>query len=195
MLSGDGSIALDAGTTLIVQVKSIQNSGLSELEAIAISYVDSSGVLKQEPIPPGTISIKGEGNSPLIADRANGNSGSQLGQDILTGVLGGGERGFEILNERDNDYGYGVAAQFDPDNPDEEFEEVYSSGSIVRSRRSEDASLLTGAAEGVFETTKKRLEERSEQIIEDRAAETPIYQISAGTEVSIFVNSFLGINQ
>ncbi len=207
LLSGDGSIALDAGTILIVQVRSIQNSGLSELEAIAVSYVDNSGALKQEPIAPGAISIRGEGNSPLIADRANGSGGSQLGQDILMGVLGAGERGFEVLNERDSDYGYGygISAQFGRDSPDREFDEfdgpysypppnIYSSGSL-RSTRNDDASLSTGAAEGVFETTKERLEERSEQIIEDRAAETPIYQINEGSEVSIFINSFLEINR
>ena len=194
LLSDDGSVALDAGSTLIVQVGSIQNSGLSELEAIAVSYTDSSGILKQEPIPAQAIYIRGKNDSPLIADRSNDNGGSNLGQDVLMGALGAGERGFEVLNERDVDFVSNnfPNLNFDDDELDEEFGYDYSS---FRSRRGQNASLITGAAEGVFETTKERLQQRSEQMANERASETPIYQLKEGMKVSIFVNSFLEINK
>lgn len=196
LLSEDGTVALDTGSILIVQVSSIQNSGLSELEVIAVSYTDSSGMLKQEPIPPQAIAIRGNDNSSLIAERANNNGGSNFGQDVLMGALGAGERGFEVLNERDVDY---VSNSFpDLDFGDDELEEDHGSdysSSSFRSRRGQNASLVTGAAEGAFGTTKERLEERSKQMASERANETPIYQLREGMKVSIFVNSFLEINR
>ena len=59
----------------------------------------------------------------------------------------------------------------------------------------DDASLATGAAEGVFSTTKERLEDRSDQIIEEQSNRSKIYQIEAGTPISIYVNSFLEISK
>jgi len=194
LLSEDGTVALDTGSILIVQVSSIQNSGLSELEVIAVSYTDSSGALKQEPIPPQAIYIRGNDNSSLIAERANNNGGSNFGQDVLMGALGAGERGFEVLNERDVDYVSNSFPDldFDDDEPDEDYRYDYSSFS---SRRGQNASLITGAAQGAFGTTKERLEERSKQMASERANETPIYQLREGMKVSIFVNSFLEINR
>lgn len=186
LLDSSGNVALDAGSSLIAEVTSIQESGLTTLQVIAVSYVDKSGNLKQEIIPPETISIRGENNQPLIADRVNNSGGTVLAQDILLGALGAGERGFEVLNEPSSSstvfpYTNNLAEDFFPDSISTEIDR--------------DANLLTGAAEGVFNTTKERLEQRSEQILEDKKAENPIYELKAKTSVSIFVNSFLEIKK
>jgi hypothetical protein len=136
----------------------------------------------------------------LLAQHTNGNGGSNLGQDILLAGLGAGEKAFELANEPEvvregyDHYNYRDSS-YDPDRSryDNNFYEPneFSYGT----RKSDEASLITGAAEGAFSTTKSRLENRSIQIDQERASENPIFQLEAGTDVSIFVNSFLTIER
>jgi Bacterial conjugation TrbI-like protein len=178
LLASDGSIALKANSTLIAEVQSINDSGLTYLNVIAVSYEDSQGKLKQEILPPGAILIRGEENSALIAEQTSDPGGTVLGQDALIGLLGAGEMGFQELNKPDEDTTISGDNDF-----------------IIRTNNDDNSSLINGAAEGVFSTTKERLDERSDQIVEQELARVPIYQLEAGDQVTIFVNSFLEINK
>jgi hypothetical protein len=175
LLASDGSIALEANSSLIVEVEDVNTSGLTYLNVVAVSYENSQGILKQELLPPGAIVIRGEDNGPLVSEQTIDPGGTVLGQDVLIGLLGAGAKGFEELNQPDEDT-------------------TISDDLVVRTSSDRDPSLLNGAAEGVFSTTKERLEERSDQIIERELALLPIYHLEAGEEVTIFVNSFLEIN-
>ena len=197
LLADDGTTALDENSAIIVEIKSISNSGLVELEAVAISYENSSGVLIQEALPPRGILLQGN-KEALIAERINGSGGSNFGQDLLLAGLGAGKKAFEIVNEPERTSfgrrGFDVFDIFDNSELDSDDFGRYSYNDF-RTRRSNDASLLTGAAEGAFETTKDRLERRSQQIEQERQNDEPIYRIKAGTEVLVFINSFLTIEQ
>ncbi len=176
LLADDGSVALAANSSLIVEVESIASNGLTSLNAIAISYQDAQGNLKQEVLPPGAILIGGNDHQPLIAEQTSDSGGTVFGQDVLIGLLGAGERGFEVLNEPNDST-------------------TISDDLVVRTSSNRDTSLLNGAAEGVFGTTKERLEDRSEQIVDEEVDRVPIYHLEAGETVSIFVNSFLEIHK
>ncbi len=176
LLAEDGSVALSANSSIIVEVKSVNDNGLVILNAIAVSYQDSQGGLKQQPLPPGALLIRGEKNQPLITESTLDSGGTILGQDLLIGALGAGERGFEVLNE--------PSART-----------VVSDDGFFRSTENRDASLINGAAEGVFSTEKERLDKRDDRIIDEELARTKIYQVKADTPVSIYVNSFLDITQ
>ncbi|MGL5833613.1 MAG: hypothetical protein ACRC1Z_10340, partial [Waterburya sp.] len=177
LLAQDGSVALDANSAIIVEVDEIDSSGLAILKAIALSYQDSQGRFKQELLPPSALIIRAEDNQALMAEKTEDTGGTTLGQDVLIGALGAGERGFEVINEPTDST-------------------VISNDDFFRSTTNrEDSSLLNGAAEGAFSTTKERLEQRSEQILEEQSQRTPIYQIEADTPVSVIVNSFLKVQK
>ncbi|WP_036486849.1 hypothetical protein [Myxosarcina sp. GI1] len=174
-----GEIALPTGSNLIVEVAQIDSNGMTLLDAIAVSYVDKQGQFRQQAVTPGTLLVRGESHQPLIAEAIGDSGGTVLGQDLLIGALGAGDRGFEVLNEpteqtivRDDNF----------------------YGSSFRSSTRRDRSLVNGALEGAFSTTKERLEARSDRLVEEEIARSKIYQIEAGTPVSIYVNSFLQIN-
>ena len=171
-------VALDAGTSLIVEVDRILSNGIVYLKAVAISYYDSQNRLQQQQLPPNALLITGKNNSPLIAENLENAGGSNLGQDILIGAMGAGSKGFEILNL-----------------PEEEIVEESNSsyGSYRRRSHRSDRSLVRGALEGAFETTKERLSERSERIIEDRQNRPATYRIRSQTEVRVYVNSLFEV--
>ena len=173
LVADDGSVALRANSKIICSVESIADNGLTILNALAIDYKDSQGQSQQQPLPPDAILIRGESNEPLIAETVSTRSGTVLGQDVLTGLLGAGERGFELLNQQGN-------------------RTVVSDDGFFRS--SVNPSFIKGAAEGIFSSAKKRLEEHSDEVINQAISRTKIYQIEAGTPISIYVNSFLPIN-
>ena len=87
LLANDGSVALPANSSIIVQVESERN-GVVDFKAIAISYENAQGQLTQQLIPSETFLIQNEDNSPLIA-REHGTSGIEIpAQDELLGLLG-----------------------------------------------------------------------------------------------------------
>lgn len=171
----EGQIALPTGSNLIVEVAYVASNGLATLDAIAVSYINSQGKFVQQQIPDSTFIIHGENSEPLIAEAIGDNGGTSLSQDVLLGVLGAGERGFEVLNQPDQ-------------------QTTVSSDDFVSTSTSNDASLVNGALEGAFSVTKERLEERSDTITSEAAARTKIYQIKPDTLVSIYVNSFLELD-
>jgi|GEM_PF-6987302 len=176
LLADDGSVALEANSSLIVEIGGIASNGLALLNVIAVSYEDPQGKLKQELLPPGAISINGKDNGPLLAQQTEDSGSTFFGQDVLIGLLGAGERGFEALNEPNDST-------------------TISNDVVVRTSSSNNTSLANGAAEGVFATTKDRLEDRSDLILSEQQGRTPIYHLEAGQTVSIFVNSFLEIQR
>jgi hypothetical protein len=174
ILATDGSVALPENSTLVVEVDSIASNGLTSLSVIAVSYEDKEGRLKQEILPDDAIVIRGEDAAPLIAQQTEDSGGTVLGQDILIGALSAGARGFEVLNEPDDST-------------------TISDDLVVRNTRNRNNSLINGAAEGIFSTTQERLEDRSDRIIEEELATTPIYHLETGKTVTVIVNSFLEI--
>ena len=208
LIAEDGTVALEARSSLIVEVESINSSGLAQLNAVAVSYENSEGKLVQEALPANSILIQGE-EGALIAERSDNNAGSTLGQDLLLGALGAGEKAFDLINEPEVVGGYSggygdYVDDLDDIDDSEELDESFFGGDeygyggsygfgSYTTRANEDSSLITGAAEGAFATTKRRLEDRSRQIEQEHQDRNPIYQLKAGTEVTIFVNSFLTI--
>jgi len=194
LLSDDGSVAVKANSSLIVEVKQITNNGLTILEAIAISYENSQGKLVQEALPSGAILVKGEDSQALIAEKSSDSGGTLLGQDLLISSLAAGARGFEVLNEPESN-SISFDQSFDSDDDDFDDDAFFrSASSSFDQTEDRDPSLLNGAGEGAFSAARERLEDRSERIEEEELARTPIYQVEAGTPVSIYVNSFLEIN-
>ena len=194
LLTDNGATALPENSAIIVEASSVNNSGLVKLIPIAVSYQNSSGNLIQETLPKESVLIQGK-KGALIADRVNGTGGSNFGQDLLLAGLGAGEKAFEIINEPERvRQSYGSRGRFDEDFEDTDFFDFdhYNYGNYS-TRRSDEASLATGAAEGAFSTTKERLEDRSRQMQQEHQNELPIYRLESGTEVLIFINSFLTI--
>ncbi|MGH2416303.1 MAG: hypothetical protein ACRDEA_21950, partial [Microcystaceae cyanobacterium] len=67
MKAADGTVALEAGTLVVVQAKGVSSQGLVSTEAISLVR-EGQGRSEEIPISPGAISILGEDNSPLLAE-------------------------------------------------------------------------------------------------------------------------------
>lgn len=95
MKATNGSVALPAGTILVVRTHSVGRgnnlvsaSALAKLsEGIAIVYRDRSGQIRQQSLPPDSLQIRGQDNRPLIAQRLNDVGADIARQDLLTGLL------------------------------------------------------------------------------------------------------------
>lgn len=187
----NGKIALDEGSILIVEIDSIGDSGLVNLNVVAVSYIDNQGNLKQEKISSEAISIRGKDNKPLIADHINDGRKLLSTEDLLIGLLGAGEEGFKNLNEP-------TTRTMITESLGSNIYNDLNSGSIsdrVTSFSRREPNLLHGAAEGIFDTTKERLERKRDESQNTETSKTPIYKLDEGEEVYIFVNSFLEVNK
>ena len=90
ILLANGTVAIDKGSSLIIQVQSFESSGLVVLEAIAISYQDNQGLLQQREIPPETLLIRAKNNEPLRAKVKRSSSNSDLASSLLNNAVRAG---------------------------------------------------------------------------------------------------------
>lgn len=182
MKATDGAIALPSGTVLITEVNNVTRSNrLVSQSVVALVYPDSSGRIHQVPIPPGNLLIRGEDNQPLIAEGLF-DRGSEIAKtDVLVGVLSSLGRVGEIINRPTQ----------------ETFSQqsgVFGSSTVQTSTRSRP-SVLAAALEGFFTPTAERLRERSDRATQELLKRGNVAIVPEGTEVSVFVNSFVSIRR
>jgi hypothetical protein len=100
MKATNGSVALPAGTILVVRTHSVgRGNNLVSASAIAIVYRDRSGQIRQQTLPPDSLQIRGQNNRPLIAQKLNDVGPDIARQDLLTGLLSSLGRVGTIINQ------------------------------------------------------------------------------------------------
>ncbi|MCL1472074.1 TrbI/VirB10 family protein [Argonema antarcticum] len=182
MKATDGAIALPSGTVLITEVNNVTRSNrLVSQSVVALVYPDDGGRIHQVPIPPGNLLIRGEDNQPLIAEGLF-DRGSEIAKtDVLVGVLSSLGRVGEIINRPT--------------------QEVFSQQSgvfgstTVRTNSKRRPSVLAAALEGFFTPTAERLRERSDRATQELLKRGNVAIVPEGTEVSVFVNSFVTVRK
>jgi hypothetical protein len=181
MQTTDGSVALPTGTILITQVESVNRSNrLVNMSVVALVYPDSQGHMRQEEIPAGNLLIRGKNNQPLIAQGLF-DKGSQIAkQDLLIGVISSLGRVGEIINQprtqsssSSSSFGFSQSTVTTTSNP----------------------NVLAAALEGFFKVTGDRLTKRSDQAVQEMLKKPNVAVVPEGTEVSVFVNSFLRVRR
>lgn len=181
MQATDGSVALPTGTILVTQVESVNRSNkLVNMSVVALVYPDLQGHMRQEEIPAGNLLIRGKNNQPLIAQGLF-DKGSQIAkQDLLIGVISSLGRVGEIINQprtqsssSSSSFGFSQSTVTTTSNP----------------------NVLAAALEGFFKVTGDRLAKRSDQAVQEMLKKPNVAVVPEGTEVSIFVNSFLRVRR
>lgn len=181
MLATDGSIALLRGTVLVVQTQSVNpGNKLVDTSVVAVVYQDNSGNIQQEQVPPGNILIRGANTHPLLAKNLVDNGGKIARQDILIGIVGSLGKIGEIINRPKQQTTIHQNGTF---------------GSIVSNSTNSKTNVLAAALEGFFKPMSGRLTTRADRTIKELEQQPNVAVIPEGTQVSIFVNSFLTIRR
>lgn len=176
MRATDGTIALAAGTLIVVQVKGISDKGIVLTEAIALVKGRQEGT-EEIPISAGAVSILGEGNSPLLAQGYFDPGGDIAKQDFLMGAIGALARVGKIVNQ-----------------PDEEVT-VTDGGTVIAKSTKGEPDLMAAALEGFFTPLSEAMQERSQAIVQELMSRENIAVLPEGMEVSVLVKSFLTVEQ
>ena len=175
----DGSIAFPPGTVVIAKASTVSKTNrMVQASAVALVYSDSSGQIKQQPIPEGAILIAGEGGGPLIASGYFDPGSDVAGQDILTAVLSGVGRVGQVFAEPKVRSSSSISGRF---------------GSSTTTVESRDPQIWSAVLDGFFSPLAKRMESRSDRATEELLNRPNVAVVNKGTPVSITVNSFLNI--
>ncbi|MBW4582041.1 MAG: hypothetical protein KME42_20955 [Tildeniella nuda ZEHNDER 1965/U140] len=181
MQATDGTVALPAGTVLVVRTSTVeQGNHLVSASVIAIVYRDRTGQIRQQALPPDSLQIRGQDNRPLIAQKLNDVGPEIARQDVLTGLLSSLGRVGSIVNQ-----------------PRTQSSAVISGGSLNQSvsTTSAEPQLWAAAVEGFFNPIMERMSSRSEQTRQELLQRSNVVFIPEGTEVSVVVNSFLRVDR
>ena len=181
MKATNGSVALPAGTILVVRTHSVgRGNNLVSASAIAIVYRDRSGQIRQQALPSDSLQIRGQDNRPLIAQKLNDVGPDVARQDLLTGLLNSLGRVGTIINQ-----------------PRTQSSTVTSGGGFNQSviTTSAEPQIWAAVLEGFFNPIVERMSRRSDQNMQELLQRPNVQFVSEGTEVSVVVNSFLRVNR
>jgi hypothetical protein len=181
MKATNGSVALPAGTILVVRTHSVgRGNNLVSASAIAIVYRDRAGQIRQQTLPPDSLQIRGQDNQPLVAQRLNDVGPDIARQDLLIGLLSSLGRVGGIINQ-----------------PRTQSSTVSSGGGFNQSviTTSAEPQIWAAALEGFFNPIAERMSQRSDQNMQELLQRPNVQFVSEGTEVSVVVNSFLRVNR
>ncbi|NJR62014.1 MAG: hypothetical protein HC769_26205 [Cyanobacteria bacterium CRU_2_1] len=181
MKATNGSVALPAGTILVVRTHSVgRGNNLVSASAIAIVYSDRADQIRQQTLPPDSLQIRGQDNQPLVAQKLNDVGPDIARQDLLIGLLSSLGRVGGIINQ-----------------PRTQSSTVSSGGGFNQSviTTSAEPQIWAAALEGFFNPIAERMSRRSDQNLQELLQRPNVQFVPEGTEVSVVVNSFLRVNR
>jgi len=181
MKATNGSVALPAGTILVVRTHSVgRGNNLVSASAIAIVYRDRLGQIRQQTLPPDSLQLRGQDNRPLIAQKLNDVGPDIARQDLLTGLLSSLGRVGTIINQ-----------------PRTQSSTTTSGGNFNQSviTSSAEPQIWAAALEGFFNPIAEQISRRSDQTMQELLQRPNVQFVPEGTEVSVVVNSFLRVDR
>ncbi len=174
-----GQVALPEGTRLMVQATQVSPSNqLVQAHAIAVMYSAADDRSHIQALPSQALLVVGHDGNPLIAQKLNDLGPVLFQEDLLVGGLSALGRLGEVLNQ-----------------PSEEFSSAASgeTTSTVITRRSRRPDVLSALFDGFGNSVSRRIEQRSQQAIQDQIQQNTIALLPKGTEVLLIVNSDLQV--
>ena len=171
LLASQGEVWLPAGTALVVQVRSLDDSGLAYLSATAVVQDDG----QEYPLPQGAIAIRAANGKPLMARKFGG--GSTTRADLTNALLSGISRAAELLNQPESS------------------SSVTAFGSTSVTQTNRDADVLAGVLEGTFSDLRSQIAERQQTALQSLNARPTIWYLKSGTQVEIFVNRAVEVDR
>lgn len=173
LLGSDGSVALPAGTELVAQVDAVSDSGMVQfsVSSVVIPSVAGSQILQ---VPPGSLTITGEGGNPVVADNINRERG-RFGKDLMVALTGALGQTGKLLNRPQS-------------------ESVTSSPSLSSSNITNGKTDIGGALlEGAFGAVQKQINDRNQQSAESNRNRTKVWRVPAGKQLQVQTNSIFEV--
>jgi hypothetical protein len=175
LLAADGTVALPAKTQLLVEARSLSESGLVRLAAIS-AIVQQDGQQYEVALPENVIGIRGSEGKPLIAQKLNDKGREVRRRDATRFALGAIGRATGLINRPRSE------------------SVVSNSDGFSRSTQNDEPDLLAGILEGGADAILDDLDERNEEAISAIEQRPDILFLKAGTKVEAFVNQSAAVD-
>lgn len=166
VLSNTGAVAIPSGTQVAVVINSV-DAGFN-------IYAEVTAILKdgtEYPVPNGTISILGKGNTPLIARPFKDKGGEVARYDGTLAAVAGIAKIGEIINQ-----------------PDSSTTQNLPLGGTVTSTTGNNRNLTGAFLEGAFGALGQSISSRTQAANAEIAARPNVWYVPANTKVSILIN-------
>lgn len=175
LLGSDGSVALPAGTELVAQVDAVSESGMVQLSVVAV-IAPSAGGSQTIQVPPGSLTIAGEGGNPIMADNINRERG-RFGKDLMVALTGALGQTGKLLNRPQS-------------------ESISSSPSLSSSNITNGKTDIGGALlEGAFGAVQKQISDRNQQLAESNRNRAKVWRVPAGKQLQVQTNSMFEVTR
>ncbi|MDF5731364.1 MAG: TrbI/VirB10 family protein [Rhizonema sp. PD38] len=167
--SNTGEVALEKGTLLALTITSIDGSSSINAEVTAIIKDET-----EYPVSPGTISILGKDNSPLIA-RPYKNKGAEIARyDTTLGAIAGIAKVGEIINR-----------------PDEQVTQSLPLGGVITQSSNNKRNLGSAFLEGTFGKLSETIGKRTERATDEIVNRPVVWYVPKNTKITVKVDRSL----
>ncbi len=165
LLTPEDAIGLPAETALVVQVDSVDESGLAQLAVVSFIQDDHEVAL-----PTGAIQLRGLEGTPLIAQKY-GDPGSDIARmDLNMAAMSGVSRVAELINRPQSS------------------SVISNAGGSTVTQETGDPNILAGLLEGAFGQLSEQMAERNQSALEEILNRPTIWYLPSGTEVEVYIN-------
>lgn len=175
LLTADGTVAMPAKTQLLVKARSLSESGLVRLVAVA-AIIQQDGQQYEVALSENAIGIRGLEGKPLIAQKLS-NKKREIGRrDATRFALGAIGRATGLINRPRSE------------------SVVSNRDSFSSSIQNRDPNLLAGILEGGTDAILDDLDERNAEAIAAIEQRPDVFFLKAGTGVEVFVNESTAVD-
>lgn len=165
LLTPDEAVGLPIDTQLVVQVQSVDDSGLSQLAVVSLIQ---NG--EEIPLPENVIHLRGQDSTPLIAEKYGGQRAAMLRRNLNSALIAGVARAAELINEPKSS------------------SVVTNAGGSTITQDNGDPNILAGILEGTFGELTDQMAERNQAALDEILERPTIWYLPPGTEIEVFIN-------
>jgi hypothetical protein len=165
LLTPDETIGLPAGTQLVAQVLTVDESGLVQLSVTAYRQAGAD-----IPLPDGAIQLLGPGDTPLMAQKQYDPGPDIARMDFNIATMSGLVRAAELLNQPKSST------------------VITNTGGSTITQDTGEPNILAGVLEGAFGELSEQMAERNQKALEDILNRPTVWYLPPGAEVEVYIN-------
>jgi hypothetical protein len=165
LVTPESVVGLPAETALVVQVESVDESGLAQLTVV--SFIQDG---REVALPTGAVQLRGLEGTPLVAQKY-GDPGSDIARmDLNMAAMSGVSRVAELINRPKSS------------------SVISNAGGSTITQEAGDPNILAGLLEGAFDQLSEQMAERNQAALEEILNRPTIWYLPPGLEVEVYIN-------
>ena len=165
LLTPEDAIGLPAETALVVQVDSVDESGLAQLAVVSFSQDG-----REVALPTDAIQLRGLAGTPLIAQKYGDPGGDIARMDLNMAAMSGVSRVAELINRPQSS------------------SVISNVGGSTITQETEDPNILAGLLEGAFGQLSEQMAERNQAALDEILNRPTLWYLPPGLEVEVYIN-------